>query len=354
MPPPFDGTRGTVDLFLQTFNFYRNANCDNEVMRNPFQRANLLLTFMKGPRIQMWAAKKGEELTMAVFGDPANNVQPTHLREDEGLWNGLVQALRTQFAELHGEEGAYRKIKRLKQMPGNVEDYITAFEMLLLKAGWGRDSHGAISAFKEGLCEPLLKECIRRRPKPVTLTEWMDTARDEEKSYYDLKFELEEAKKRCGGRRLEDLAEDARKGNKRPAGDVDPRPYDPMQLDAARTQKRLSDEERQKLRNEGRCFGCESTKHMYDKCPKNPRVRGKGKKRQESPKASTKPRARVADASATIEEVSSEDEEEEEPKKEEAPPPYTKKKLVTAIRKLSSTDREDLMDTLAIDSDQDF
>jgi hypothetical protein len=50
----------------------------------------------------------------------------------------------------------------------------------------------------------------------------MDTARDEEKSYYNLKFELEEAKKRRGGRRLEDMAEDARKGNKRPAGDVDP------------------------------------------------------------------------------------------------------------------------------------
>jgi hypothetical protein len=62
----------------------------------------------------------------------------------------------------------------------------------------------------------------------------------------------------------------------------------------------------------------------------------------------------VADVSATIEEISSEDEEEEEPKKEEAPPPYTKKKLVTAIRKLSSTDCEDLIDTLAIDSDQDF
>jgi hypothetical protein len=352
MPPPFDGTRGTVDLFLQTFNFYRNANYDNEVMRNPFQRANLLLTFMKGPRVQMWAARKGEELTMAVFGDPANNVQPTHLRDDENLWTGLVQALRHNFAELHGEEGAYRKIKRLKQTPGNVEDYITVFETLLLKAGWGRNSHGAISAFKEGLCEPLLKECIRRRPKPITLTEWMDTARDEEKLYYDLKFELEEAKKCRGGRRLEDMAEDARKGNKRPAGDVDPRPYDPMQLDAAIA--RLTDKERKQLRNEGKCFGCKSTKHMYANCPKNPRVRRKGKKRQESLKARTKPRARAANMSATIEEISSEEEEEEEPKKEEAPPPYTKKKLVTAIRKLSSTDREDLMDTLAIESDQDF
>jgi hypothetical protein len=291
MPPPFVGTRGTVDLFLQTFNFYRNANYDNEVMHNPFQQANLLLTFMKGPRIQMWATRKGEELTMAVFSNPANNVQPTHHHDDEALWTGLVQALRNNYAELHGEEGAYRKIKRLKQTPGNVEDYITSFEMLLLKAGWGCDSHGAISVFKEGLCEPLLKECIRRRPKPVTLTEWMDTTRDKEKSYYDFKFELEEAKKRRGGCCLEDLAKDARKGNKRPASDVDPRPYEPMQLDAARTQRRLTDNERQKLRNEGKCFRCKSTKHMYADCPKNPRVRCKGKKRQKSPKACTKPRA---------------------------------------------------------------
>jgi hypothetical protein len=247
---------------------------------------------MKGPRIQMWAARKGEELTMAVFSDPANNVQPTYHCDDEALWNGLVQALRNNYAELHGKEGAYRKIKRLKQTPGNVEDYITAFEMLLLKAGWGRDSHRAILVFKEGLCEPLLKECIRhRRPKSVTLTEWMDTTRDEEKLYYDLKFELEEAKKCRGGHCLEDLAEDARKGNKRPAGDVDPHPYNPMQLDAARTQRRLTDDEQQKLRNKGKCFGCESTKHMYADCPKNLRVRHKGKKRQESPQACTKPRA---------------------------------------------------------------
>jgi hypothetical protein len=59
---------------------------------------------------------------MAVFGDPANNVQPTHHCDDEALWTGLVQALRNNYAELHGKEGAYRKIKRLKQMPGNVED----------------------------------------------------------------------------------------------------------------------------------------------------------------------------------------------------------------------------------------
>jgi hypothetical protein len=67
------------------------------------------------------------------------------------------------------------------------------------------------------------------------------------------------------------MAEDARKGNKRPPGDVDHRPYVPMQVDAAKIQ-RLSDEERQRLRNEGKCFGCESDKHMYANCCYAPRT----------------------------------------------------------------------------------
>jgi hypothetical protein len=62
----------------------------------------------------MWAARKGEELTMAIFGNPANNVLPTHHRANENLWTNLVQELKNNYTELHSEEGAYRKIKHLK------------------------------------------------------------------------------------------------------------------------------------------------------------------------------------------------------------------------------------------------
>jgi hypothetical protein len=149
------------------------------------------------------------------------------------------------------------------------------------------------------------------------------------------------------------MAEDARKGNKRPPGDVDHRPYVPMQVDAAKIQ-RLSDEERQRLRNEGKCFGCESDKHMYANCPRNPKRRRKGKDKQKGQKTHTRPRARAAGTSATIEEEQSE-EEEEEASKEKAPPAYTKKKdLMAAIKKMSTEEREDLLDAAALDSDQDF
>jgi hypothetical protein len=52
-------------------------------------------------------------------------------------------------------------IKDLQQKEGHVDNYIVEFENLLSKAEWGRDQHGTITAFKEGLIEGLLGACIR-------------------------------------------------------------------------------------------------------------------------------------------------------------------------------------------------
>ena len=159
-----------------------------------------------------------------------------------------------------------------------MDDYIVQFKNLLTKAEWGHDHHGTIAAFKEGLFEPLLVQCIKRRPKPITLTDWMDVARDEEQSFYQMKFDLAEAKRHRGGKRLEDLAQDAKKQGRKPATDVDPHPYYPMQLDAAKMQ-RMSDEERKKLIATGKCFGCKQPGHLYRDCEERPKRKGKGKQR---------------------------------------------------------------------------
>ena len=106
----------------------------------------------------------------------------------------------------------------------------------------------------------------------------MDVARDEEQSFYQMKFDLAEAKRHRGGKRLEDLAQDTKKQGRKPSTDVDPRPYYPMQLDAAKMQ-RMSEEERKKLIAAGKCFGCKQTGHLYRDCKERPKRKGKGKQR---------------------------------------------------------------------------
>src|SRR5579863_4957712 len=173
---------------------------------------------------------------MRVFGDPDNNVAPTHLEIDEALWNDLCLALKATYSEYHGVEGAFGQIYSLKQQPGKVDDYIATFKNLLGKTEWRRNDFDTIETFKEGLILPLLKDCLKRCPPPRTLTEWEDTARDEEQAYYALEYALGLAK-HCMGR-LEDLLIDASAGRqkgRKPASDMDHRPYDSMQVDAART-----------------------------------------------------------------------------------------------------------------------
>jgi hypothetical protein len=68
---------------------------------------------MQGPKVKQWAARKGEELTLAVLGDPDNHVLSTHQNNDEALWTNLLMVLRTAYLEYHGTEGAYRGIKDL-------------------------------------------------------------------------------------------------------------------------------------------------------------------------------------------------------------------------------------------------
>ena len=162
-----------------------------------------------------------------MLEDPDNHVAPTHQDNDEALWTRLLTVLRTAYSEYHSAEGAYRATKDLRQKEGHVDGYIVEFENLLSKAEWGRDQHGTIAAFQEALVEGLLGACIRRHPCPITLSDWEDAARDKEQSFYQLKFNLAEARRHRTGRCLGDMAWDASK-SKKPAYDVDPCPYDPM------------------------------------------------------------------------------------------------------------------------------
>jgi hypothetical protein len=232
-----------------------------------------------------------------------------------------------------------------------VDDYIVKFKNLLSKVEWGWDQHGTIAAFKEGLVERLLGACIRWCPCPVMLSDWEDAARDEEQSFYQLKFDLAEARRHRMGRHLGDMAWDASK-SKKPAYNVDPCPHDPMQLDAAWIQK-LTDEECQKLLKEKKSFYCKKMGHMFVNCKERPKSKGKGKGRMK--RHHLGPRARAASATSDLQEESKEEEEVEKDKKvKDAPPIYTKKNLMAAIKKLSVDEREDLMETMALKSDQDF
>jgi hypothetical protein len=49
------------------------------------------------------------------------------------------------------KEDAYQKLKHLKMKDKLVDDYITAFNSLAVKAGWELNNAGTIDAFHSGV-----------------------------------------------------------------------------------------------------------------------------------------------------------------------------------------------------------
>ena len=55
-PVIFDGDRSKAKAFLLEWAIYSMLNSEQDIMRQPFSRIMLFLTFIKGPNIQEWVS----------------------------------------------------------------------------------------------------------------------------------------------------------------------------------------------------------------------------------------------------------------------------------------------------------
>ncbi len=53
-PKEFDGTRSKSETFGDDFSIYQRINRKNQVMKEPYSRVLMAMSFMKGPKIQDW------------------------------------------------------------------------------------------------------------------------------------------------------------------------------------------------------------------------------------------------------------------------------------------------------------
>ena len=68
------------------------------------------------------------------------------------------------------------QLEELTMNKGDIDTYITTFDRLLAEADFTCTDKGALEMFKRGLNIMLKVNCIKRKPKPVTMDEWQDVA----------------------------------------------------------------------------------------------------------------------------------------------------------------------------------
>jgi len=229
-------------------------------------------------------------------------------------------------------------IRRLSMKDMGLDDYTSKFEHLVRKAGWTRDDQNTVTEFVQGLQRWLALKLIGRAP-PLDkhqLTPWIEAAREE--------LTLNEERNAMVGAfgKRNEIVRDSRgkawKPNPPKKPQKDP---DAMEVDSASTtvpkDKRLTEEQRKKYFEEGRCFRCGKQGHIGQNCPDK-------KKPQNDKKNQGKART------AKIEEVKEEKEEEQDDKNddsdEDSPPKYTKenKAVIATIKALSTKDQEQIFE----------
>jgi Retrotransposon gag protein len=155
-PNVFDGTRDKVDSFLQAFGLYRAINCWHIMMREPYNRIMMMLSYMKGPKINDWVREKATLLETAMSNGMANP-------NDEHVWNMFIEEFTEAFTDTTRREQATLDLINIQMKGEDLDTYISTFHHLWERVGWEPDAQGMILMFRRGL----------KRPLVTTIVEWM-------------------------------------------------------------------------------------------------------------------------------------------------------------------------------------
>jgi hypothetical protein len=174
------------------------------------------------------------------------------------------------FTDTTKVQSTHQELLDLKMKPGDLDSYISSFEHLHTRAGWGADDAETIMLFKKGLINRLHCAVLEKTtPHPDTLHGWFEATCKQCELWAEIKASL-------GGSLTKPQLEQPKwhtntsgssEGTRSTNNAWRYHPWqgvckeDRMDVDAA-TLAAIATEEKQKLLKEGRCFNCKKLGHV--------------------------------------------------------------------------------------------
>jgi hypothetical protein len=252
-PTVFTGNRKDTEAFILEWEIYQMLNYNTEVMHQPFTRATLFLSFIKGPAVHEW--------NMLQVNWLMTRARTRALPTKEFLYDTVEAAFRSAFTDTMSIQRAKAEFHLISMEHGDLDGYVSKFEQLACLAGYDLNSLLVLDRFGSKLIPGLYATIINGPDKPVTWTDWVRAAQKYQQKYLLVQANL-------GDRRSKDPAKGQKNHSKEQWQQaLRPKPRDPnvMEIDRVRA-RQITTDERAELMKAGKCFTCRKQGHLSRDC----------------------------------------------------------------------------------------
>jgi hypothetical protein len=231
-------------------------------LATPLDRIGVALSYICGKRVDNWVEYTLNKVDRAL----AQGVQLQH----EALWNMFLRDFQLAFTDTTKVQSAHQELLDPKMEPGDLDFYISSFEHLCMRTGWGADDAGTIMLFKKGLTNGLHRAVLEKTtPRPDTLRGWFEATRKQYELWAEIKASLGGSLAKPQQEQPKWRTQASGGGSGGGAGGNTRRFHlwqgvrkeDCMDVDAA-TLAAITAEEKQRLMKEGRCYNCKKMGHI--------------------------------------------------------------------------------------------
>jgi hypothetical protein len=151
-PEYFEGDRGKTMDFLVAFKRFMIMNWDSAIARDPYKKCAYFMGRIQGQKTWEWVQRNYDWL------DRVETDEEELLRRSP--WAVLKEDFKRAFVDYAQQEKAHNQLQKLKMISGNINKYISKFQMLGHQANMDLDEVTALRLFARGLPEKLADACI--------------------------------------------------------------------------------------------------------------------------------------------------------------------------------------------------
>jgi hypothetical protein len=150
-------------------------NYNAEVMCQPFTKAMLFLSFIKGPAVHEW--------NMLQVNWLMTRARTGALPTEEFLYDTIEAAFQSAFTDTMSVQRAKAEFHLISMERGDLDGYVSKFERLARLAGYDLNSSLVLDRFGSKLIPGLYAANINGPDKPVTWTDWVCAAQKYQQKY---------------------------------------------------------------------------------------------------------------------------------------------------------------------------